>query len=113
MQYLTIIGAHIPLPCPPPSHTSISQFPTHRLSPLTTLGLSLATATFASGLLADLTLSPRLFTLKNNLAVTAAPLELLVSVLYWGLRIVTLPPRPSDPRLDSPANPPSRSTPPS
>lgn len=79
-----------PLPSPP-SHTSISQFPTHRLSSLTTPGLSLATATFVSGLLADLALSPRLFTLKNNLAATAASLEVVVSILYWGLRIVTLP----------------------
>ncbi|OCL01593.1 hypothetical protein AOQ84DRAFT_218076 [Glonium stellatum] len=55
---------------------------------LTIIGLSLATATFASGLLADLTLSTRLFSLKNGLAVTAAPLEVLISILYWGLRII-------------------------
>jgi hypothetical protein len=52
---------------------------------LTIIGLALALVTFVLGLLADLTLSPALFGVKNALSVCAAPLEVLVSVLYWGL----------------------------
>ncbi|KAK0618593.1 FAR-17a/AIG1-like protein [Bombardia bombarda] len=52
---------------------------------LTIIGLALATMTFASGLLADLTRNRRLFDLKNVLSVCSAPLEVLVSILYWGL----------------------------
>ncbi|KAL1304601.1 hypothetical protein AAFC00_003570 [Neodothiora populina] len=52
---------------------------------LTIIGLSLSTLTFLVGLLADLTLSRRLFTLKNVLSVASAPLEVLISILYWGL----------------------------
>jgi hypothetical protein len=52
---------------------------------LTVIGLSLALATFVIGLVADLTLDDRLFELKNVLSVCSAPLEVLVSVLYWGL----------------------------
>ncbi|KAI1817887.1 FAR-17a/AIG1-like protein [Poronia punctata] len=52
---------------------------------LTIIGLSLALGTFVIGLLADLTLSPALFEAKNFLAVCSAPLEILVSILYWGL----------------------------
>ncbi|KAI6820101.1 integral membrane protein [Hortaea werneckii] len=55
---------------------------------LTIIGLSLATATFAVGLLADLTLSHRLFVLKNTLSVASAPMECLISLLYWGLRAI-------------------------
>ncbi|KAL4952178.1 FAR-17a/AIG1-like protein [Aspergillus filifer] len=55
---------------------------------LTVIGLSLATITFATGLLADLTMSPRLFLLKNLLSVCSAPMEVLISVLYWSLRLI-------------------------
>ncbi|KAF2212527.1 hypothetical protein CERZMDRAFT_97025 [Cercospora zeae-maydis SCOH1-5] len=55
---------------------------------LTIIGLSLATATFVCGLLADLSLSRRLFQAKNTLSVASAPLECLISVLYWGLRAI-------------------------
>ncbi|KAH9827370.1 UPF0641 membrane protein [Teratosphaeria destructans] len=55
---------------------------------LTIIGLSLAALTFAVGLLADLTLSRRLFALKNTLSVASAPMECLISLLYWGLRVV-------------------------
>lgn len=55
----------------------------------TIIGLSLATATFAFGLLADLTLSRRLASCKNTLSVASAPMECLISVLYWGLRAVS------------------------
>ena len=47
--------------------------------------------TFATGLLADLTMSRRLFVLKNVLSVGSAPMEVLISVLYWTLRTVSLP----------------------
>jgi hypothetical protein len=52
---------------------------------LTIIGLALALITFVVGLLADVTLNDRLFELKNILSVCSAPLEVLVSVLYWGL----------------------------
>ncbi len=52
---------------------------------LTIIGLALATATFAFGLLADLTLSPLVFDIKNILSVCSAPLEVLISLLYWGI----------------------------
>ena len=45
----------------------------------------MASLTFAFGLLADLSLSPRLFAIKNMLSVCSAPLEVLVSILYWGI----------------------------
>ncbi|KAF9886593.1 hypothetical protein FE257_011233 [Aspergillus nanangensis] len=55
---------------------------------LTVIGLFLATLTFAVGLLADVTMSARLFLLKNLLSICSAPLEVLISVLYWGLRAI-------------------------
>lgn len=55
---------------------------------LTIIGLSLATLTFVSGLLADLTLSSRLFYLKNALSVATAPMEVLISILYWSIQAV-------------------------
>ncbi|KAF2757230.1 integral membrane protein [Pseudovirgaria hyperparasitica] len=53
---------------------------------LTILGLSLATITMTLALLADITLSPRIFAVKNAFALTSAPMEVLISALYWGLR---------------------------
>lgn len=55
---------------------------------LTVIGLSLSTLTFTIGLLADVTLSARLFLLKNLLSICSAPLEVLISILYWGLRMI-------------------------
>ncbi|KAE8356664.1 FAR-17a/AIG1-like protein-domain-containing protein [Aspergillus coremiiformis] len=55
---------------------------------LTVIGLSLSTLTFTVGLLADVTLSARLFLLKNLLSICSAPLEVLISILYWGLRMI-------------------------
>ncbi|KAI1421077.1 FAR-17a/AIG1-like protein [Xylaria sp. FL1777] len=52
---------------------------------LTIIGLALALCTFAIGLTADLTLSPSLFQAKNSLAVCSAPLEVLITILFWGL----------------------------
>ena len=56
----------------------------------------LATMTFAAGALADITLSQRMFRVKNVLSMCSAPLECLISTLYWGIRAV-------DPRLVVPA----------
>jgi len=52
---------------------------------LTILGLSLAMVTFLMGAAADLTMSSRLFAVKNALSSLSTPLEVLISVLYWGL----------------------------
>ncbi|KAI9812518.1 MAG: hypothetical protein M1832_000412 [Thelocarpon impressellum] len=55
---------------------------------LTIIGLALATATFSVGLLADLTSSTTLFYVKNALSTASAPLEVLISLLYWSLRAI-------------------------
>jgi len=55
---------------------------------LTIIGLSLASLTFITGALADITLSPQLFLVKNLLSVCSAPLECLISALYWGLSAI-------------------------
>lgn len=48
----------------------------------------MATLTNLVGLAADVFLSIRLFAVKNVLLVCSAPMEVLISVLYWGLKIV-------------------------
>ncbi|ATZ46433.1 hypothetical protein BCIN_01g10300 [Botrytis cinerea B05.10] len=55
---------------------------------LTIIGLTLAFLTFVFGFLADITLSPRLFLIKNSLSLCSAPLEVLISVLYWGISAI-------------------------
>ncbi|KAJ7281824.1 FAR-17a/AIG1-like protein [Mycena rebaudengoi] len=55
---------------------------------LTFIALTISTITFGVGLLADVSRSEKLFSLKNILSVCATPLEVLVSILYWGLRAV-------------------------
>lgn len=55
---------------------------------LTIIGLALASVTFTLGLIADLTLSHRLFFVKNILSCCSAPMEALISTLYWGLRAI-------------------------
>src|ERR1700674_5753058 len=74
------------------SYKYLIDFPTHindsygwHWQHLTILGLTVAYATFVVGLLADLTLSPKLFLIKNTLSLCSAPLEVLISILYWGL----------------------------
>ncbi|KAG8623777.1 hypothetical protein KVT40_008753 [Elsinoe batatas] len=59
---------------------------------LTIVGLTLTTTTFLAGLLADLTGSSHLFTIKNTLSIASAPMEVLISLLYCGLSAI-------DPRL--------------
>jgi FAR-17a/AIG1-like protein len=74
------------------SYKYLIDFPTHintsygwHWQYLTILGLTVAYATFIVGLLADLTLSPKLFMIKNTLSLCSAPLEVLISILYWGI----------------------------
>jgi hypothetical protein len=55
---------------------------------LTIIGLTIATGTFAFGLLADITLSPELFVIKNSLSLCSAPLEVVISILYWGISAI-------------------------
>ncbi|KAH8602688.1 FAR-17a/AIG1-like protein [Bisporella sp. PMI_857] len=55
---------------------------------LTIIGLTVAFLTFVFGLLADITLSPSLFLVKNGLSLCSAPLEVLISVLYWGISTI-------------------------
>jgi hypothetical protein len=55
---------------------------------LTILGLTIAHATFIIGFLADLTLSPKLFFIKNCLSLCSTPLEVLISLLYWGISAI-------------------------
>lgn len=55
---------------------------------LTIIGLALAALTFAVGLAADVFTSRKLFMLKNFFSVCSTPLEVLITVLYWSLRIV-------------------------
>ncbi|EGU80637.1 hypothetical protein FOXB_08860 [Fusarium oxysporum f. sp. conglutinans Fo5176] len=55
---------------------------------LTIIGLSASLIAFVLGALADITLSPTLFQAKNAVAVLATPLEVVISILYWGLRLI-------------------------
>ncbi|KAJ9132097.1 UPF0641 membrane protein [Pleurostoma richardsiae] len=55
---------------------------------LTIIALTISTITFGLGLLADVSRSKQLFILKNTLSVCATPLEVLISVAYWGLGAV-------------------------
>lgn len=58
---------------------------------LTIIGLALTTATFVCGLLADVEGDEWIFLAKNYLSMVATPLELLITILYWGLRMVCNP----------------------
>jgi hypothetical protein len=69
-------------------HTAVSDKWGWHFQYLTIVGLLFSTLTFAAAVLADAASSPALFALKNALAVVAAPLEVLISLLYWGLRII-------------------------
>ncbi|OAA62708.1 integral membrane protein [Niveomyces insectorum RCEF 264] len=55
---------------------------------LTILGLALSLVTYALGAAADVTGATPLFAAKNVLAVCVAPLEVLVSLLYWSLQTI-------------------------
>lgn len=55
---------------------------------LTIIGLLAALVAFQIGILADLTLSTTLFRAKNAIAVVATPLEVVISILYWGIMMI-------------------------
>lgn len=55
---------------------------------LTIIGLTLSTLTFLFGLTSDTLLSPTLFKVKNTLSLLSLPLSLLISLLYWSLRLI-------------------------
>ncbi|KAM5355816.1 hypothetical protein ACJ41O_002462 [Fusarium nematophilum] len=55
---------------------------------LTIIGLTASLVAFSLGILADLTLNRTLFQAKNAVAVLATPLEVVISILYWGLRFI-------------------------
>lgn len=79
-----------PTPCSPPTDPPPPQNESYgwHLQFLTILGISISTACFTFGLLSDLTNNPTLFTLKNYVALVAAPIEIVISILYWGLRAI-------------------------
>ncbi|KAL6827189.1 FAR-17a/AIG1-like protein [Trichoderma sp. SZMC 28015] len=52
---------------------------------ITNIGLGLSTISFALGALADITSSSAIFKIKNALSVLGAPLEVTVTILYWGI----------------------------
>ena len=54
---------------------------------LTVVGLALSLVTFSLGLIADLTLSNVLSEANDTIAVLATPLEVLIAVLYWSIRM--------------------------
>ncbi|CEI64138.1 hypothetical protein FVEN_g8985 [Fusarium venenatum] len=55
---------------------------------LTIIGLSASLLAFVAGALADLTLSRTLFQVKNYVAVLATPMEVVISILYWGIKFI-------------------------
>lgn len=75
---------------------------------LTIIGISISTVCFAFGLLADITsststsptsptsssipssrtFSDHFFAIKNYTSIVAAPIEIVISILYWGLRLI-------------------------
>ena len=55
---------------------------------LTIIGLFAALLAFVLGILGDLTLSPSLFAAKNTISIIATPLEVVISILYWGLFMI-------------------------
>lgn len=55
------------------------------------IGLVLATITFILGLLSDVTMSPKLFAVKNLFSLASAPMEILITILYWGISAVSFP----------------------
>lgn len=55
---------------------------------LTIIGLAFALTSMTLGFLADLTLNRTLFAAKNVVSVCSTPLEVLVSILYWGISLI-------------------------
>ncbi|CAD6504505.1 BgTH12-00015 [Blumeria graminis f. sp. triticale] len=63
---------------------------------LTIIGLTGSMATFVAGVLANMTHYEFLFYIKNKLAQCFTPLEILITILYWGIcsidRSLIIPP---------------------
>lgn len=55
---------------------------------LTIIGLTASLVAFIFGVLADVTLNETLFQAKNAVAVLATPLEVVISILYWGIKAI-------------------------
>jgi len=55
---------------------------------LTILGLAASLISFCFGALADLTLVSLFFDIKNVVSTWAAPLEVLISTLYWSISLI-------------------------
>ncbi|KAH7196943.1 FAR-17a/AIG1-like protein [Fusarium flagelliforme] len=55
---------------------------------LTILGLAASMIAFMFGAAADVTKSRTLFQVKNYIAVLATPVEVVISILYWGIKFV-------------------------
>lgn len=55
---------------------------------LTIIGLSLALLSMIFGLLADITLEGVFFDVKNIISLCSTPLEVLISILYWGISAI-------------------------
>ncbi|KAI6246532.1 hypothetical protein HI914_05841 [Erysiphe necator] len=55
---------------------------------LTVIGLTITIITSFVALLVDITLSKTIFSIKNKLVLLSAPLEVLISILYWGLSAI-------------------------
>ncbi|KAI9171386.1 UPF0641 membrane protein [Paramyrothecium foliicola] len=55
---------------------------------LTIIGLAASSLAFVFGIAADVTGSQALFRAKNAVAVVATPLEVVISILYWGIRFI-------------------------
>lgn len=55
---------------------------------LTIIGLAVALTSMVLGFLADMTNVPVFFRAKNVVSVCSAPLEVLISVLYWGISLI-------------------------
>lgn len=76
--------------------TPINQSYGWHLQYITIIGLTIAYATFIIAFLADITLSPQLFLIKNVMSVCSAPLAVLISLLYGGIcaidRELVIPP---------------------
>jgi hypothetical protein len=77
-----------PKPAHPSNHHPQNNSFGWHLQFLTILGISISTLCFTFGLLADTTNSTLCFTVKNYIALVAAPMEIVISILYWGLRAI-------------------------
>jgi hypothetical protein len=74
--------------CSPDSPLQNESFGWH-LQFLTILGITICTTCFIFGLVADVTNNVTCFTIKNYIALVAAPIEIVISILYWGLRAIS------------------------